>query len=713
MAILNSIRKRGLFLIIIIALALFSFVLSDLFKGGSRSMKGEANIATINGVDVSRETFMKKVEVAQRNLRGRGTTTQAMNSVWNQELRRVLLDQQYESLGLTAESEQIKNSLRKVLANNPTFQDELGNFSEAKLQEYLANIKGAGINGGTSPAYQQWLDFEKSTEQNLLEQSYFNLIKGGLITTLAEGEQEYHFQNDQVNIQYAHIPYTKIADEEVEVTDAEITAYVKSHAKEFEVDPQVDIQYVSFEEKPSPDDIDAAREDMLSLLKDKEEYNSVTKNKETVLGFTNTKDIESFVNANSDVAYSDKWLFEKEIPITIKDTLKKLSINQIYGPYKVGDRYNLTKLIGVKKLPDSAKVRHILIAYKGLPSASADVIQTKEEAKATADSLLGVLKRDRSKFAKFVTDYSSDQGSVKKGGRYDWFPYNAMVPNFRDFAFEKKTGDLGVVETPFGFHIIEVEGQKNFQDVYKVATITKNIEPSEKTSSQIFSDAANFEVDSKKGDFNEIAKEKSMTTKPVNKIGELDANIPGIGENRSIVTWAFKEDTNIGDIKRFNLPSGGGYAVVQLTRRNPKALMSVAEASTKVLPILRNKKKAEKIRASISSSDMNEIAKSQNVKLKTASALTMASPTIAGAGNEPKVVGAAFGTKEGETTGLIDGETGVFMVKVLKVKTAPEMPDYTSFANQLNNKELPSINKRVFDALKNVADIDDNRANFY
>lgn len=712
MAILNSIRKRGIFLIVIIAMALFAFVLSGVIDTqGGGSLKGEANIATINGVDVSREDFMKKVEVAQRNLGGRGTTTQAMNTVWNQELRRVLLEQQYESLGLTVESEQVRSSLRKVLANNPTFQDETGIFSEAKLQEYIANIKGTENNGGITQAYRQWLDFEKTTENSILEQNYFNLIKGGLITTIAEGEQEYRFQTDKVDIQYVHVPYSKIADEDVEVSDAEITSYVKAHAKDFEVDPQVDIQYVSFLENPSPADIDAAREDILGLINDKEEFNEVTENKETILGFKNTKDIEGFVNAKSDVTYNDNWMPKNDINIVIRDTITKLLVGSIYGPYKVGETYNLSKLVATKKLPDSAKVRHILVAYKGLPSASEDVIETKEEAKATADSLLGVLKRDRSKFAQFVTDYSSDKGSVEKGGRYDWFAYKTMVPKFRDFSFEMKKGDLGVVETPYGFHIIEVEGQKNMQNVYKVATITKDIEPSEPTLSQVFSNAANFEVDSRKGDFDAIAKEKSITVKPVNKIGELDANIPGIGNNRGIVTWAFNEETNIGDVKRFSIPEG--YVIAQVTRRNSKALTSVAEASTKVLPILRNQKKAAKIRASISSTDIKEIATSQNVTLKTANAITMSSPTIAGAGSEPKVVGAAFGTKEGEVTNLIDGETGVFMVKVLKVMPAPDMPNYTSFANQLNNKELPTINKRVYDALKNASNVEDNRADFY
>ncbi len=702
MAILNSIRKRGIFLIIIIAMALFAFVLGDILKNGKGS-NGNETIATINGTEISQLDFAKKVEAAQR---GGANTLQVMKSVWNQELRRVLLEQQYEKLGLKIDQAQINQAIKEALSNNPTFQNEAGIFDEGKLQEYVANLKA------TSPqAYQQWLDFENNIANSVLEREYFNLVKGGLVTTMAEGEFEYHFQNDKIDIQYVQVPYSKIPDEDVPVSDKEIEQYIKAHPKEFEVAPQVDIQFVQFTEEPSPQDIDDAREAMLQLLQDKVEYNAVTKTNDTILGFSKTKDIENFVNTHSERPYVDRWWFKTDLSEAIKDTIFKMSVGQVYGPYKVDNTYNLTKLLAKRKLPDSVTARHILIPFIGSASADDTTIQTEEQAKKTADSLLAVLKRDKSKFATFVKDYSADKGSLDKDGVYDWFAYRAMVAPFRDFAFEGKKGDMGVVKTQFGFHIMEVLDQKNMQDVVKIATISKAIDPSEKTLNEIFSKAANFEVNSQKGDFNEVAKEGGYETKPVNKVGELDANLPGIGENRSIVTWAFKEDTKVGDVKRFSLPDG--YAIVQLTRRNPKALKSIAEASAVVTPILRKEKKAKLIRESIKGTTLQEIASNQGVTVKTANAITMANPNIPGVGQEPMVIGAAFGTKEGETTDLINGETGVFKVKVLKITKAPELDNYASFAGQLNRAIVPRINNDVFNALKKAADIEDNRAKFY
>lgn len=705
MAVLNNIRKKGVFLIVIIALALFSFVLADVIRnGGFSSDKGQTTVATINGFDLPRQEFMEQLEATQRSLGPNAPANQAMEIVWDREIRRVLLEQQYEEIGLVAETNMTNKALAQFLAGNENFQDERGAFSEAKMLEYVADVKA-----NNPQAYTQWLEYVKNTKQAALETTYMNMVKGGLIATLAEGEKEYRFENDKINLEFVHIPYTSISDEEVPVSDSEIEKYIKSHAKEYKVDPQVDIQYVSYVEAPSQDDIEAAKGDISLLLDDKVEYNAVTKTNDTILGLRRTQNYEEFVNANSDNTYADSWYFKNELPEAIRDTIFNMKIGEIYGPYQIQNTLSLSKLTGKRQLPDTVTARHILIPIGLNPTDNKT--RTDTQAKATADSLLTVIQANRGKFGELVTAFSSDKGSIEKGGRYENYVYTAMVAEFRDFTFENKKGDLGVVKTQFGYHLIEIEDQKSFKDVIKTATVTKEVEASETTINDIFSKATSYEVAANDGDFAAIANEQDAIVKPVNKIGELDSNIPGLGSNRAIVSWAFNEDTKVGDVKRFNVPTG--YVIVQLTRKNPKGLMSVAEASAKVTPILRNEKKAAKIRSSITGTTLQDIATSQSTTVKSATAITMANPTLADAGTEPKVVGAAFGKNAGEETDLIDGKTGVFKVRVLAVNKAPNLETYMTYANQMNSKLLPMINTSVFNALKNGAEIEDHRASFY
>ena len=707
MAILNSIRKRGVFLIIIIALALFSFILADVIRnGGFSSEKSLTTVATINGETLTRDIFMKQVELTQRNLGENGTTAQAMNMVWDRELRNVLQQQQYDALGLTAQKEQLEESLRMGLASNPTFQDADGVFSSLKVQEYIANVKA------TNPtAYQQWLDYENNLKSGALQTTYYNMIKAGMRSTLSEGEQEYRYQNDKINMQYVYVPYTSIPDTDVSVTDSEIEAYIRKNAADYEQNPQVDLQFVSFSEAPSDADIADAETTITSLLKDREVYNSNIKATEVLKGLENTQDYQNFINDNSDVPFQDRYFFKSDIPEAIAEDLFATPLNGIYGPYKLGNNNNISKVIGITQMPDSVQSRHILIRYQGSFRASDAISRSKEDAKAMADSIAGVLKRNKNKFEALAKTLSDDKSNSDNGGDLGYSGPGKLTKDFNDFIFDNKTGTLGVVETEFGFHVVEVQEQKNKQKAMKFATISKEIEASEKTLNEVFANASRFEVAAQKGDFSQIAKTQELALKPVNKIGALDATIPGVGNNRSIVNWAFGEDVSVGDVKRFSILDG--YVVVQLTRKSPKGLMSIAEASSLVMPKLRNAYKAKQIMATISGDDLDAIASSQGITVQNATAITMAAPTIPGAGAEPEVVGAAFAKAAGETTSLIAGEKGVFKARVTAVNNAPALENYASYANQLNSAATPAVNTKVYQALKNAAEIEDNRANFF
>jgi peptidyl-prolyl cis-trans isomerase D len=689
MAVLNSIRKRGVFLILIIALALFSFILSDIINKGSSAASVQNVVATVNGTEILREDFMTQVDEYQRNLGPNAAASQAMNLVWDRQLKSLLYDQQVKALGLTISEEQLNDQLRMTLANNPTFQDENGLYSDARLLEYMAAIQN------NARAKQQWDTFLKGVRESLGQSTYATLVASGMEVSMADGEQLYRFENDKIDIEYLHVPYSSIADEDVTVSESEIKTYIREHAQDFEVDPMVDLEYVIFEESASNEDMEAQKEDLTALID----------------GFNAADDVAFYVNDNSDQNFVDQWVRKEGMAQILRDSLLALPEGDVYGPYRDGSNFKLSKVVATMQMPDSVEARHILIPV-GLSRADS-ITRSPAEALAFADSLYAELKKNRRKFADFVRAHSSDLGSVEKGGHYDYFGYNTMVAPFRDFCFEGRTGDLGVVESQFGVHIIEIEGQKEKSTAYKVATISREIEPSEATLSLVFSESAKFEEAARNEGFSVAADQKGLTPRPVNRIGALDANIPGIGNNRSIINWAFQGDVAVGDVKRFNLNES--YVVAQVTRKSTeKALMSVAEASATVTPILRKQKKAQIIRQGLSGTTLQELASSQNVTVKTASALTRATPTIAGAGTEPVVVGAAFGVGALNTTELIDGETGVFKVRVLSEQPAVDLENYSSYVNQIKSGLLVNaINTRIFNALKAIADIEDNRADFY
>ena len=701
MAVLNKIRQRSLFLILIIALALFSFVLADLFKNSDAlTSKSQNIVATINGKDITREDFMQKVEAAQRQAGPNATNTQVMNRVWDQEVRKAVMETQYDELGISVEKDQMRDLLKTSLASSPEFLNEAGLFDENKLNEYIANLKET-----SKQAYANWVNYEKSVAANGLQQNYFNLVKAGLTGTLAEGELEHKLEGNKVDLKYVQVAYASIQDSLVEVSKSDISGYINKNKKEYGVEASRDIKFVQFNETASVEDENAIKADLNVYLNGR--FVDETGRKDTIVAFSKVKNDEDYINTYSDIKLDKRFVFKSSLPTTVADSIYKLEEGGVYGPYKDNGYFKISKVIAVKQIPDSVKVRHILIPFKGSQSAAPDVTQTEAEAKETADSLLTVIKSNRSKFPELVKEFSSDQGSIEKEGRYDWHPYNTMVSEFNDFEFEGKTGDLGVVKTAFGFHIIEIEGQKDKSKAVQVGTIARKIEPSEETISKVFRDASNFEINAGKGDFEALAKEGSYTIRPVNGIKVLDESIPGVGNQRPIVRWAFEEDVEIGDIKRFNIPNG--YVIAQLVAQHKEGLMSVQDATAKVLPLIRKEKKAKMIRDRVSAKTLEDLAAAENTTVRSASAINMKSPTISGAGKEPLVVGAAFGLREGETSKLIDGENGVYMIQVTKATPAVELDSYQAAANRVEQQKINVVNSKLYNALKEVAEIEDNR----
>ncbi|MCR9181328.1 MAG: SurA N-terminal domain-containing protein [Flavobacteriaceae bacterium] len=707
MAVLNKIRQRSVFLIIIIAMALFAFVLADVFQNGGFSSNKEQNtVGTINGTDISRNDFLNKVENALRNMGANATNLQAANAVWNNEVRANLFREQFEKLGLQISDEQLQNALAQNLSGNPTFSNEAGIYDPFKVQEYLADVKE-----NAPQQYAQFVEFEKSLSQNAIEQTYYSLIRAGLTATTFEGKQEHKLENDKVDIEFVQIPFSSIPDEEIEVTEKDIEDYIKRNAKKYEVEAAVDFQYVLFAENPSEDDETTIENEIKELLQPQIKYNSISGLNDTLPSFQEATDIAAFVSQHSEGQFTDRWVFKQQLNPDA-DTLFSLNKGEVYGPYKTQGRINLAKVTDIRQMADSVKTKHIMISWDGLETAGSNS-RTKEGAKSLADSLLNVIKRDASKFEDLAIQFSDDPGVEENKGDLGYLtPGSVSIKEFNDFAFENNRGDIEIIETELGYFIIKIEEQKNIQKAIKVAYIVKTIQPSEQTLNQTFTEATRFESKALSTDFISAAKEDEISdVRPVNRVGELEENIPGIGANREIVNWAFEKETKVGAIKRFNV--NNGYAIVQLTNKNPKGLMPASEASAQVTPLVRNEKKAKRILDNNKATTLEELASANNVQVKRANALNRKSPLIPDAGTEPKVVGTAFGLSQGQSSGLIEGKNGIYMVRVLSTTEAAQREDFTSYITQINNRRASNINATVFNALKKKAKIEDRRANLY
>ena len=716
MAILNQIRQRSLFLILVIAMALFSFVLADVIRNASGSSLPDQNIiATINGIEMEREDFMKKVENLERQNRGSGTNVQSMNTVWDIELRKSVLASEFDKLGITVERDLMRDLLKNNLLSFDEFKDSQGEFDQRKLNEFISNLKeispetmdlqGAQVN------YESWNNYESNIASSGLEKIYFDLIRSAINSTVFEGKTQYNYENDNVDLKYIKIPFSTIADSLVKVTKSDVKKYMKKNENDYQVKASRNLIYVKFQENPSKYDEKQIENQLTELLNDREEFDFESKTNKKILGFKNTRDNEEFLNLNSAIKLYDSYVFENSFSKEMAPIIYSLNKGEVYGPYKEGEFIKITKLVDTKRIPDSVKVRHILIPYSGSLRSDPNETTTEEQAKKTADSIYRIVLRRPSKF-KSLLSLSSDVASNENDGEIEFSYIDGFAPEFRDFSFENRVGKISVVETDFGFHIIEILSQSKTKNAVKVANLGLKVEASERTIDSIFNITSKFEIATEKSNFRDVASEFNYKVNPVNNIRELNENIPGVGSQRAIVRWAYNPDTNLDDIRRFNLQNGG-YLVAMLTSINPEGLMSIDKASITAIPKIRNEKKAKMIMDKIKGRSLDDISSSQNQTIQTALAVNMKNPVLSGTGNEPNVVGYAFGIDEGVTSKGIIGNNGVFYVKVDRIKYANVMSNYQNYTNFLNSITLGSYNSKVYEALLESAEIEDNRHLFY
>jgi len=706
MAILENIRKRTTVLILIIGLALFAFVISGVFTSNDfAGTKVGSAVAEVNGDDISIDDFRKEVENASRRFGPSLSSTQLVNRVYDQEVRKAILGQQFEDLGIDVESDQIIEFVKTSgYAQVPDFQDENGIFNAEVFKSAIADWK---VNDPLR--YDAWLQDEKTIIQSAKERLYFNLIKGGVGATLSEGAFDYKMANEKVDIQYVRVPYTSIADSTIQVSKSEIQAYINEHKEDFNQEKARDIRFVYFEEKASADDENAIKNAVTALLNDTVEYSEENDATDTISGFRNTKDMTAFLDRNSDAKFDTIFKAKKDLPSTVADTLLALNVGEIYGPYRDGDFFKVSKMMD-RKPNGTVKASHILFTYEGAERANPSITRTKEEAEAKAKEILAEAKKEGAVFTTLARD-NSDGPSAPRGGDLGYFQEGVMADEFNDFCFANEVDAIGLVETQFGFHIIKVDDK---QDIVQVATLSREIEPSEETINTLFTDATKFEMsatDAEPENFGDIAKEDNYTIRPVNKVKEMDESLPGLSAQRGIVQWAFNDETKVGDIKRFNI--NNGYAVVQLTKKYKEGLMTPEDASATALPKIRKEQKAAQIISANQGKAMDAFAKDNNVTVSNASSLTMKSPTIPGAGREPLVVGTAFALAQDATSKLVEGETGVFLLKVIKKEEAPKIDNFSTYANTIKTNAANRVNTGVYNALKDGAEIEDKRSTFY
>ncbi len=703
MQIIQTIRDKGAaIVIVVIALSLIGFILMDAKQGGGKFF-GSASLKAgkVNGDAIEISEFNDRVRQAEAQEEQRtqqkvtGTRIyQIREQTWNQIVAERIFFKEAGKLGIELTGKELTYLLYSNDPSNPLLQEQgltdptSGKLNVAEVQKALANIKK--VKGEQRDNINSQLIQPLRLSTTVAKYSAFISASAYYPTWMQQKDVKEN--KEFATISYVAIPFSEIVDSTIKVSDDDINAYVKKHKDLFKQEAGRSISYLTFSQLPSADDSAKVLKQMVEL-----------KNQ-----FQTDSNTKAFVARNTSVIdFTDEFKPKSKYNSSVIDTIVNAPAGTVSGPFVDGKNYIIAKVLGTKLLPDSVKAKHILISLQGGIS--------DEDAKKRADSILTAINGGAD-FAALAAKYSSD-GSKDKGGDLGVFGYGQMVPEFNDFTFNKPVGTRGVVKTQFGYHIIEVTNQANFNTAYKIAIVGKDVLPSDQTinSSSIAATKAAAQKDAKSLSAYAAKNGLGFTQVP-GIVKENDYAVGALQDARQIVQWAFKADK--GEVSE-PFTVGDQFVVAVVDKIQEEGTQDAATARSGAEVIVRNEKKTEIIIKKIGNTPTLEAAAAAyNKTIAVAgadSSITITSQMINGVGLEPKVIGASFNKNyQQKPSPAFGGTNAVYVLKVNSIATKPlDTPEQIAQAASAKLTTLRSQASNWYEGLRKLADIKDSRSEIY
>ncbi|MFT7614950.1 MAG: peptidyl-prolyl cis-trans isomerase D, partial [Parvicellaceae bacterium] len=465
----------------------------------------------------------------------------------------------------------------------------------------------------------------------------------------------------------------------------------------------------------------------IDILPSKEDTATNKTNIEKVKeGFKSAINDSLFVINNSDnPVFNEGFVAPNTFGIEMDTMIQKAKVGDVVGPYLGAGFWQIAKVLQSDSAYE-AKVRHILISVN--PQNPADGFLKKAKADSIKD--VWTAKGNFSELLKFSTDVDKD-GVANNDGLYDWFSYGAMVPEFEEYSMTGELGIVEVVQTQFGYHVMEVLGRRtNGKMRIKAPVIQRNIVPGEDQIG-VFKDSAYRFIQAAKesDDFEEYCKSKGffagISNEPNIVVTRPFMNNPVLQNSTNILRWAFNAELNeISDYFEMN----GSYKLVvaKLTQNIPEGLPSFETAKQVMEVEVTNVVKGKYLASQAANiTDLNALTQKWggNIAVQSATGVSFKDKNLdplplpqqqqqqqQQKPDEAEVMGTIFTLEPGKLSTPITGSTGMYVLMVdAFVPITKQKEDFITEKITLESELRARADSGVMRALIDKADVKDYR----
>jgi len=707
MAIIGDIRRNSWILIIGIALGMGGFILMDMLQNQSR-MGGRSNdLGSINGKKIAYNDFAEKQDL--RNSQG-GDAHTSREELWNYFVNEAIVSDEAEALGLGVGSEELKERLYGQnispviyrMFYNPQTGIDPATIKESHDQ-FIAS---------DNPQFNRvWSDLEDQVIVDALGSKLNTLVAKSMYTPTWMAE-ETKSSISTADVSFVKVPYDKI-EENVQVTDDAIIGYMNENKGVYsQTEESRTVQFVSFEVDPTVADSNAIK-GRIAALADQ---------------FRTVENDSAFIQ-NNDGSYDTQYFFKDAISEVIQGEVFSVPPGTVVGPYLDNGYFRAVKVVDRRQVADSVKIRQI---YRQVENTKFNPAAVKAAMRFIKDSVETALDAG-TPFGVLAGKFSQSQ-DAQTGGDVPMFDGNFPVPALRNKAlYGSKKGERHYVVTPNGVHFMEIEKIVNTGKTgVRVAYVEEVIVPSEETQNSKFNAAQEFLRDNRSLEvMQKSASEKGMeinqTTVYINDYQLPETDLPAGDAARDMTKWAFSASpgqvsadvyTFADQVEFFDKY----YVVAGLGSVTAPGIMALTpELKNQIKLKLVNKKKAEKLIASLSGKGLQAAAAAYNVTVDSAQGVSFYSGGASELGTEPNVLASVFSLSQGQESKPIAGENGVYVVRLNSVPVAPPSATTAAIRRQesqqlqrlLSGNGGMGTGGTIIEALKKKAEVSDNRNTFF
>lgn len=681
MAMIEKIRNQRWLLIVVVGVSLLGFLVNGAvlkwIQGGDPDV-GEIAGESINIAEWTAATNEQKVLFNYS-----GNETSLSNDTWNNLVERKLLSEQFEKAGITVTEEEYDEVLFGEMLSPYVKQTIYGGQDSASFREQM-RTNFDGMEPERAAGWKNLIMHKRMKEK------YDLMLKRGMYANNLDGKWAFKQQSDKINLSYVVKSYAEIPDSTVEVSESDIRSYYNKHKNDREYKQEVSrsVNYIRFPVRPSSNDSLSLRESLTSLA----ESFRVDKNDSAFAATNATPGSKPMISYTAN-----------KFPEPYNTQVLNDSIGKVIGPFEYNGKYALAKVSKRMNVLDSVKARHILIKADRKDAAALAT------ARAKADSIKNVIAKEKN-FEAMAAQFGSD-GTKTSGGDLGWFGKGAMVKEFEDASFSKPKGELSLVTTDFGVHVLEVTDQKFA--VAKVAMIEKTIEPSASTRKGAYALASEFSINfADSTSFRAAADTLNGGTPimPAKNIRPNSTTINGLQNGYPVVSWAFGAE--LGEVSQ-PMMIDNDYIIATLVDVKERGVPTLANVYDKMKQEAIKEKKAEKFMELMKSGSLEEIAKAAESTVKTADNVTLKSGNIPGSGvsaQEYEVIGIAFGLKKDFISSPIKGKGGVYVLqKTSDIVEGTSTDNYTADRDQMMTNLQNRAASSIFNSFKEEAEVIDDR----